>query len=681
MAIPKRAKKFRQKHLSDKIEQTKREKKHAKLIQSRKRKPTGNAPSQAPKVDLNVPNDELFDGENKLDKFISDDEEEFNSDAEADVAAEEAEYLDGDEETDSLESVELPEHVDAKLVAKWAQNLRKSPKNLPLIVRAATHEEIGRIKDSKTLDELRQLLLEGVPQAVQKFYPSPKAIKGVRGTFKALADVLASLLTDIGSGAGTAADALMSVVECCASLLPYFTAFGREYRQLIRGLAAVVTRADRDDSVKLKAFDALKSAPMRVDVAKIAYASLVKSSAKTSVFTMEGLNLAKSLFALLFQVSESEDIITDTVDDTKNNNVDEEVSVTEKTEDNGDLKVELYQLAFQQIRQLALQLKSALDKVKHPEYDTKVIYTWQFVQSIDFWSRCISLSPYLSALVHPLCQITLRVISLVPSAQYLPLRLFCLRSLVRIGHHTGVYIPLAPPLIDAVLRSSSVLSKPAQKARKDASTLTQPDFEAILHVPQGYLGTKVYQNAVLDEFCDALVECLVLYAKSIAFPELVAPLTVTIRRFVKHEGAQSQNPRIKQMLVGLCERLDTNAKFILKHRSKVNYGPRDKAAIESFLADLKWEDTPLGKEAIARRRVRDERRRLAREGLQNEEQAEQDDFGSSDDEDDQDMNSEDEEEVRNVMDELQNLSEDEEEMEDENEEELEDEDEDEEEME
>lgn len=623
MALPKRAKKFRQKHLSDKVEQKKREKKHAQLVQSRKSKKgnrAGSKPVGPPGPNFQVADRIIFDEEGPeapgFAKYLSDSDK-------SDHEAEEQEYFNEDEE-DEKSSEKLPKVVDTATIQKWKKAMNDDPRVLKFIVRAGSPDSIAKFANEAALDALRQVVLEDVPKMVSKFFPQPDSIKGLRPTFKDLADQLHQLLVDIS---GEDEDAMVDLITAVHQLLPYFAQFSREFKSLVKGLVAVVVRADRNDRVKLVAFNALREMSKNTEsgkiqslIAKQAYNSLIKSAAHTSNYTLEAINLAKTLFASLFYTSSAPD------------------------------RPEIYQLAFQQIRQLALHLKTALDKTKHPDYDVKVVYTWLFVQSLDFWSRVISMSPGLHALIHPLCQVTLRVISLVPSPQYLPLRIYLVRSLIRVGRHTGVYIPLAPPLLEAVLHSN-VLRKSGKP-----SSLQRPDFEAILHVPAGYLNSTVYQNAVLEEFIDVFVEAMVLYTKSIAFPDLVAPVTVVIRRFAKslNGSGKKNNSKISKSLLALCERLEANARFIEQHRSQVRFGPRDTAAVDKFLEDVKWEDTPLGKEAVVRQKVREERRRLVAVAKQEDNtHKELEEFARSDEDGEVESEGENEQEINEALLELE----------------------------
>ncbi len=99
--------------------------------------------------------------------------------------------------------------------------------------------------------------------------------------------------------------------------------------------------------------------------------------------------------------------------------------------------------------------------------------------------------------MYPVVQLLLGVAGLVPSPRYFPLRLRCLASLSALSAATGVFIPLAPPLLE-VLTWSELRKAPAgQQAGK------LPDLMTQLRAGQSQLRTPVYQEAIVN-----LVSCL-----------------------------------------------------------------------------------------------------------------------------------------------------------------------------
>lgn len=245
------------------------------------------------------------------------------------------------------------------------------------------------------------------------------------------------------------------------------------------------------------------------------------------------------------------------------------------------------------------------------------------MHSLDFWSRVLSThcdalteatlgrdSP-LRPLIYPLIQVTLGAIRLIPTAQYFPLRFYLLRSLLRLSRATGVFIPLAP-LIFEVLSSSELKKKPKP------STLKPLDFTATIRAPKSFLRTKTYQDGVAEQVVELLAEFYVLYAKSVAFPELAIPTIVLAKRGMK----KSRNAKLNNALAVLVGKLEANSKWVQERRSKLEFAPEKVAEAESFCKEVEWEKTPLGGYVVSQRKVRDERMKMLEESLREDREKE-----------------------------------------------------------
>lgn len=227
-------------------------------------------------------------------------------------------------------------------------------------------------------------------------------------------------------------------------------------------------------------------------------------------------------------------------------------------------------------------------------------------------------------LIYPLVQVTLGAIRLIPTAQFFPLRFYLIRSLIRLSQSTGVFIPLFP-LISEILSSTAMTKAPK------ASTLQAVDFEHNIKVNQAYLGTRVYQDGLCEQFIELSGEFFGLYAKSIAFPELVTPAVLALRRFVK----KSKNVKFNKQLQQLIEKLNANAVFITGKRSNVEYGPSNKAEVQQFLSDFEWEKTPLGQYVSVQRQLKAERLRILKEAQEEEAKAQAEQKKKEEEEDEQ----------------------------------------------
>lgn len=269
------------------------------------------------------------------------------------------------------------------------------------------------------------------------------------------------------------------------------------------------------------------------------------------------------------------------------------------------------------------------------------------MHSLDFWSRVLSThcdalteatlgrdSP-LRPLIYPLIQVTLGAIRLIPTAQYFPLRFYLLRSLLRLSRATGVFIPLAP-LIFEVLSSSELKKKPKP------STLKPLDFATTIRAPKTYLRTKIYQDGVAEQVVELLGEFYVLYAKSVAFPELAIPTIVLAKRGMK----KSQNAKLNNALALLVGKLEANSKWVQEKRSTLEFAPDKVAEAESFCKEVEWEKTPLGGYVVSQRKVRDERMKMLEESTREEKEKDKAEREGSEDEEEMVLehdNSEDEE--------------------------------------
>lgn len=318
-----------------------------------------------------------------------------------------------------------------------------------------------------------------------------------------------------------------------------------------------------------------------------------------------------------------------------------------------------YTTGFTSIRQLAIHLRSNITKPSKDSY--KTIYNWQFIHSLDFWSRVLSMhcNPLVEAqattttsakkgkgdntsplrpLIYPLVQLSLGTLRLIPTPAYFPLRFHIIRSLLRLASATDTFIPLAPSLLEVL--NSSEMKKPPKPA-----TLKPLDFATTLRAPAGYLRTRVYQDGVAEQVVELLAEFFVQWAKSIAFPELQLPVTVMLRRWLKavssssttfapsknnknmnkyasnrgKEAGGNRNIKIQRQVSLLIQKLDANARWIEERRNQVQFSPRDATEVRAFLKDTGWEETPLGAFVKGQRAMREERARVLRESREEEE--------------------------------------------------------------
>ncbi|MCJ1361842.1 Nucleolar Complex 2 protein [Acarospora aff. strigata] len=541
-----------------------------------------------------------------------------------------------------LEKGEDETEITMAMVKKWKaamteQHSLRAMRQVVLAFRAAAHvnEDDGKeykytISSSDVYHELLVLTLKHVPDVLNHHLPVKETASGkVRiatesKKFKTLTPLLKSHSSSVHHLLTTLSDAptLKLTLSSIIPLLPYLLPFKKAIKVLLKTVVAVWSDTSSTEATRITAFLVIRQlavigdAGIREAALRNAYQGLVKGSRNTTVHSLPGINLMKNSAAELW-------------------GIDQNIG---------------YTTGFTFIRQLAIHLRGSITNTSNESY--KQIYNWQYTHSLDFWSRVLSShadalteaaaakpSP-LRPLIYPAVQITLGAMRLIPTAQYFPLRFHLVRSLLRLSRATGTYIPLAPALLE-VLNSAEL-----KKAPKP-STLKPLDFGTAVRAPKSYLRTRVYQDGVGDQVAELLAEFFVLWTKSIAFPELALPVTVMLKRWLKsvsvsssssqHKNSQikaqgnahggggggggggNKNTKLNSSVALLVRKLEANGRWVEERRAKVEFAPTDRAQVEAFLRDVRWEESPLGTFVVGQRGARAERERVVEEGRRAEE--------------------------------------------------------------
>jgi nucleolar complex protein 2 len=414
------------------------------------------------------------------------------------------------------------------------------------------------------------------------------------------------------------ASTLRMTLESLTGLLPYILSFKKIVRELTKVVSGVWADSANNEMTRLSAFLVLRrllvisDAGIREAVLKQAYQGLVKGARNTTVHSIQGINLMKNTASELW-------------------GIDPTVG---------------YTTGFGFIRQLAIHLRTSITNKTKDSY--KTVYNWQYVHSLDFWSRvvaahCESLreaeagkpSP-LRPLIYPIVQVTLGAMRLIPTAQYFPLRFQLIRSLLRISSATSTYIPLAPALIE-------VLNSAEMKKQPKPSTLKTLDFSTAIRATKAYLRTRTYQDGVGEQVAELLAEFFILWTKNIAFPELALPVIVMLKRWVKamtKKTGGNRNSKINSLIALLVQKLEANSRWVEEKRSKIDFAPNNRAGVEGFLKDVEWDKTPLGAYVAGQRKSRAQKDKMLEEARKTDdkkrkeaEMADKDDGGEQFDDD------------------------------------------------
>lgn len=197
---------------------------------------------------------------------------------------------------------------------------------------------------------------------------------------------------------------------------------------------------------------------------------------------------------------------------------------------------------------------------------------------------------------------------LISNSRSYPFHLQIVRSLLHLTRHIQVYIPIPPyilPILTSTLNPST---------RPKSSTLRPLDFEVQIRTPQQYLKTRVYTEGVVEETAYLLAEWLASkpVQGSVAFPELVVPLVVVLRKAIKAAKSSGKNTSGKDVGVvkGLLERVEESSSWVEQRRKGVTFTPGMLAEVEDWESRVKVEESPMGKYIKVQRKTREKRRLL-----------------------------------------------------------------------
>lgn len=237
-----------------------------------------------------------------------------------------------------------------------------------------------------------------------------------------------------------------------------------------------------------------------------------------------------------------------------------------------------YQHAFVYIRQLAIHLRNAIQKTSDEAH--RQVYSWQFVNCVRLWAQVLCAigkpvdSP-LRQLVYPLVQITLGTARLLPNIRYAPLRFQCVRTLNQLSAELGVFIPVAPLLLEACRFAQ--LSKPAKKEAKERPA----DWAVLIKVSKADADQYRYQEGMLTQALFLLAEHLHGLAYDVSFPEAAVPTVAALKRLAKSTKIGALQQRTRR----LAAQCDAQSAWVVGQRERVDFSPRDAAKAAAFLAD------------------------------------------------------------------------------------------------
>ena len=500
------------------------------------------------------------------------------------------------EEEEEDEEEEDERLLTMDMLQQWQKSLlrHRSPRALRRLLLAfrsvlSSHDEevqhAFHVQDSRVFSKLIITTLKYMPMVMEYHVPYKKTADGrfkvqthtqkwhvlhrpVRSYFMSVIKLLQTL---------PEADMVYVALNESAKMVPYLHQDRRVARDYVRALLGQWSSGE--DRIRLAAFSCLyvtTASALDDDMVdfclKSTYHTLIRNTRNTKPHTLEHIALMKNTACELFTL-------------------------------HADAS---YQQAFGFIRQLAISLRNCLKLKTQEQFQT--VLQWPYLHCLDFWSLVLAktchvdreqgVPSHMRPLIYPLVQVSLGVGRLVPMSRYFPLRLHVIESMLRLIQATHVYVPLAPLIIE-------VLESAEFQRRGKGATLKPLDLETTFRAPAAYVRTRIYADQLADEFAYVLLEFLATQARHIAFPELVIPITVQLRRALKTSPCVRLNEAVRPLL----DKIRMNATWIEQRRSQVEFAPSDQSQVDAFLQN-EASDAPLQQALRLARKVREQKRRL-----------------------------------------------------------------------
>jgi len=372
--------------------------------------------------------------------------------------------------------------------------------------------------------------------------------KGIAALVKVFAFDLLHLLRGVGDGA-----TVRGILDAQRELLPVSAGIPALAKEVVKSAVEVWAAVGTPEATRMAAFLMLRAACVDhkevylSTVMRSTYASYSRTIGKSfNPKTMEAVVFASRCFVELCSV---------------------------------DMGVS-YDFAFAKIRDLALVLKTAI--TSKGKEDFQKVYNWHCLNALRLWGHALATFPEkedLGLLIYPYTQLTLGVMTMVPSSRNVGIRFQCASFLIELAAASNTFIPIAPSLL-GVLNFSEVKKKEIGKVKKgERVKLRAVDWRCTLRVPEQAMSSHLFRDGCVSRVVFFLSMYFASISKSVYFPEVAYPVTASLRKHLK----QMTNSQTRQALKDLIEKLEENSRLVAQARSKSQKGPCELLAVDKIL--------------------------------------------------------------------------------------------------
>uniref|UniRef100_A0AC34RLZ7 Uncharacterized protein n=1 Tax=Panagrolaimus sp. JU765 TaxID=591449 RepID=A0AC34RLZ7_9BILA len=172
-----------------------------------------------------------------------------------------------------------------------------------------------------------------------------------------------------------------------------------------------------------------------------------------------------------------------------------------------------YEYAFVYIRQCAIHLRNAT--ISKRKDLIKIIYNWQFVQCLYLWTQVASVlnstraisqegGRLLRDLIYPLIHVIMGVMKAFNSHRYIPLKIHCLRMLLKIQINCQVYIPTLSLAAELLTDLAKIDAKKPKKGKGNLKRVLE--IQELIKFNIDMLEDGIYREKLATEIRTMLIE-------------------------------------------------------------------------------------------------------------------------------------------------------------------------------
>lgn len=171
-----------------------------------------------------------------------------------------------------------------------------------------------------------------------------------------------------------------------------------------------------------------------------------------------------------------------------------------------------------------------------------------------------------------------------------------IRLLNELSLSAETFIPVLPYILESV--ESVDLNA---KTKSSGGELKHFNWSIILKLSKSQLKERSFKDGLIEECIDSLMEHLKVHSHSVAFPELVLPMSMQLKKLIKTVKVPNYTKKLKSII----DKVEENSKDITNKRKKAAIDLRNADGVKQTENKWKEDGTSFAKYYDGWRKVRD----------------------------------------------------------------------------